>query len=235
MSIFFSSFFSGKAQTWNRHVNTGRLNLRYKTCKWGVIAQSLTQREFKRTRSYSCKSCPIWAISIGLWVFYCWENILKNKAILSKDTTTCHILISNLQTQWTIHITDFRTHDRTFHTITTSNKFSLTLSTAFGAQINYHSLSFSFDGIMSAAFSRAGDLQTHATPKWLLIRFRPGSNANPVGLSGHRWQWIEGTITPSPVGTVISTLDYIIVVNNARCCSVKINKSHHLTPRLMIV
>lgn len=117
-----------------------------------------------------------------------------------------------------INYSDNQTQDKPFHTKRTPNKFDLTLSTATGAFINCHSVCCSYDGIMSVPFALAGDLQTHATPKWLLVSVWPGSSDNPVVSSGHRWQRIKSASTPWMVLPEVCALDYITVVNNARCC-----------------
>ena len=88
----------------------------------------------------------------------------------------------------------------------------LTVSTASRAVINYHGLSFSNNGVISASGASARDLQAHATSKRPLKGCRPGSNTNPARLSGHRRQWVKSTCTPPHrVRPVVGTLKVILI------------------------
>ena len=85
----------------------------------------------------------------------------------------------------------------------------LTVSTASCTLIDYHSFSFSYDGIISASSTCTSNLQAHSTSQGSPIYCWPSSDTNPSRLGSHRRQRVKGAVTlPCRVIPVVGTLKY---------------------------
>ena len=92
----------------------------------------------------------------------------------------------------------------------------LTVSTASCTLIDYHSFSFSYDGIISASSTCTSNLQAHSTSQGSPIDCWPSSDTNPSRLGSHRWQRVKGTLTlPYRVIPVVGTLKLKTVYRNS--------------------
>lgn len=92
----------------------------------------------------------------------------------------------------------------------------LTVSTASCTLIDYHSFSFSYDGIISASSTCTSNLQAHSTSQGSPIDCWPSSDTNPSRLGSHRRQRVKGTLTlPYRVIPVVGTLKLKTVYRNS--------------------
>ena len=92
----------------------------------------------------------------------------------------------------------------------------LTVSTASCTLIDYHSFSFSNDGIISASSTCTSNLQAHSTSQGSPIDCWPSSDTNPSRLGSHRRQRVKGTLTlPYRVIPVVGTLKLKTVYRNS--------------------
>ena len=92
----------------------------------------------------------------------------------------------------------------------------LTVSTASCTLIDYHSFSFSYDGIISASSTFTSNLQAHSTSQGSPIYCWSSSDTNPSRLGSHRRQRVKGAVTlPCRVISVVGTLKYRTVYRNS--------------------